>query len=133
MSVETEYAKPEFMKCWCIDANGVPVDQEELDYDPEEEFYGGVPIDSDGVDWGFSDSGGVSALRAATHDFCPRHECHRQIDETDSFCRNCGQTLNPRKFPCPTCGTPNVLTQADVNHRYQCDRCADAVERGMDI
>lgn len=35
---------------------------------------------------------------------------------------------NPRKFPCPTCGTPNVLTEKDVRAGYQCDRCADRVE-----
>lgn len=57
----------------------------------------------DGV--GFADPGGVSALRAATPD-------------------------NPRNLPCPTCGTPNVLTPLDARRGYQCDRCADRDERG---
>lgn len=35
---------------------------------------------------------------------------------------------NPRNLPCPTCGTPNVLTPADVARGYQCDRCADRDE-----
>ena len=35
---------------------------------------------------------------------------------------------NPRNLPCPTCGTENVLTPADVELGYQCDRCADAAE-----
>lgn len=53
----------------------------------------------------FADPGGNSALRAATSD-------------------------NPRNLPCPTCGTENVLTPADVQRGYQCDHCADALERG---
>ncbi len=57
----------------------------------------------DGV--GFADPGGRSALRAATPD-------------------------NPRVHPCPTCGTQNVLTPADVARGYQCNRCADRAERG---
>lgn len=51
----------------------------------------------------FADPGGNSALRAAT-------------------------PSNPRNLPCPTCGTENVLTPADVELGYQCDRCADAAE-----
>ncbi len=57
----------------------------------------------DGV--GFADPNGNSALRAATPN-------------------------NPRNQPCPTCGTPNVLTLIDVQRGYQCDTCADAAERG---
>lgn len=57
----------------------------------------------DGV--GFADPGGNSALRAETRD-------------------------NPRNLPCPTCEAPNRLTPADVRRGYQCDRCADALERG---
>jgi DNA-directed RNA polymerase subunit RPC12/RpoP len=34
------------------------------------------------------------------------------------------------EFPCPTCGEEDVLTAADVRHHYQCDRCADRIERG---
>jgi len=57
----------------------------------------------DGV--GFADPGGNSALRAATRG-------------------------NPRNLPCPTCGEPNRLTPIDVQRGYQCNSCADAVERG---
>lgn len=56
----------------------------------------------------FADPGGNSALRAATRD-------------------------NPRNQPCPTCDWPNRLTPADVERGYQCDRCADAMERGGEI
>ncbi|GIV03658.1 MAG: hypothetical protein KatS3mg015_2488 [Fimbriimonadales bacterium] len=35
---------------------------------------------------------------------------------------------NPRNLPCPTCGTPNVLTPMDQKAGYQCDMCADALE-----
>lgn len=55
----------------------------------------------DGV--GFQDPGGRSALRRVTR-------------------------RNPRNRPCPTCGTENVLTPADVRAGYQCDRCADRDE-----
>lgn len=37
---------------------------------------------------------------------------------------------NPRDQPCPTCGSLNVLTWIDVQRGYQCDMCADALERG---
>jgi len=69
----------------------------------------------DGDDWdreelidgvGFADPGGGSALRAATRD-------------------------NPRNLPCPNCGQENVLTPIDVQHGYQCDRCADLAESGF--
>lgn len=53
----------------------------------------------------FADPGGNSALRAATED-------------------------NPRDLPCPRCGDENVLTPADRQRGYVCDRCADAAERG---
>jgi hypothetical protein len=66
----------------------------------------------DGDDWqidgvGFADPGGRSALRAATPD-------------------------NPRNLPCPTCKRPNMLTPIDQQRGYQCDICADALERGFD-
>lgn len=54
----------------------------------------------------FADPGGRSALRAATR-------------------------RNPRNLPCPTCGAPNRLTPADRRLGYQCDACADALERGF--
>ena len=53
----------------------------------------------------FAVPGGNSALRAAT-------------------------PSNPRNLPCPTCGTPNVLTPADRARGYQCDACADRAESG---
>ena len=37
-----------------------------------------------------------------------------------------------RQHPCPTCGRENSLTDKDVKLGYQCDRCADAQERGID-
>lgn len=60
-------------------------------------------FDDDGCD--FADPGGRSALRAASK-------------------------RNPRNLPCPNCRRPNMLTPADVARGYQCDGCADAVERG---
>lgn len=56
----------------------------------------------------FADPGGDSALYPATED-------------------------NPRNLPCPTCGWPNSLTPADRARGYQCDSCATALERGLDI
>mgnify|MGYP000353679106 CR=1 FL=1 len=35
-----------------------------------------------------------------------------------------------RIHPCPNCDEPNRLTQADVLLGYQCDECADRMERG---
>lgn len=55
----------------------------------------------------FADPGGNSALRAATKD-------------------------NPRNLPCPTCEAPNRLTPKDRDLGYQCDTCADKLERGSD-
>jgi hypothetical protein len=69
--------------------------------------------DEDGPDYDdgdqiqFADPGGRSALRAASKS-------------------------NPRNRPCPTCGRKNVLTPEDVAHHYQCDACADRLERGCD-
>lgn len=37
---------------------------------------------------------------------------------------------NPRNLPCPTCGEKNRLTPADRALGYQCDACADQLERG---
>ena len=34
----------------------------------------------------------------------------------------------PRNLPCPTCGTPKMLTPADVRRGYQCASCADSEE-----
>jgi hypothetical protein len=38
---------------------------------------------------------------------------------------------NPRNLPCPTCGKKNKLTPADRRAGYQCDSCANEVERGL--
>jgi hypothetical protein len=71
-----------------------------------EDWECGDPDDEDLIDGvGFADPGGNSALRAATPD-------------------------NPRNLPCPNCGEENMLTPADVARHYQCDGCADALERG---
>lgn len=61
-------------------------------------------VDYEGCDT-FADPGGRSALRAATKG-------------------------NPRNLPCPTCKAPNRLTRADRARGYQCDSCADQLERG---
>jgi hypothetical protein len=68
------------------------------------------PDDYDPEEWAdmcerFADPGGNSALHAESHN-------------------------NPRNLPCPTCGEPNRLTPRDVAAGYQCDRCADMLERG---
>jgi predicted RNA-binding Zn-ribbon protein involved in translation (DUF1610 family) len=64
------------------------------------------PDDGDLIDGvGFADPGGNSALRAATK-------------------------KNPRNLPCPNCGAKNRLTRADRARGYQCDSCADQLERG---
>lgn len=36
--------------------------------------------------------------------------------------------INPRIYPCPTCGQENKLTPADRERGYQCDDCADREE-----
>lgn len=102
-------------------AKSQPLDDEDDEYPEPWSIY-----DEDGLDWGFADPGGRSALRAATYGNCPR--CRKKIGSRDDYCKHCGQQLNPQKFPCPTCGTKNVLTAADVQHRYQCNRCADRAE-----
>jgi hypothetical protein len=72
----------------------------------DDDYYDEEDYLIDGV--GFADPGGDSALRAETPD-------------------------NPRNLPCPTCGFPNRLTPIDRARGYQCDACANAMERGMDI
>ena len=39
---------------------------------------------------------------------------------------------NPRDQACPTCGEENILTRKDRELGYQCNSCADALERGVD-
>ena len=38
------------------------------------------------------------------------------------------RAYNQKRYPCPTCGTPNCLTEKDKEKGYQCDRCADGEE-----
>jgi ssDNA-binding Zn-finger/Zn-ribbon topoisomerase 1 len=73
----------------------------EEEFDDDRDF----PEDDDVMEE-FMDPGGNSALRAETED-------------------------NPRNLPCPTCGEPNRLTPRDRQLGYQCDGCADALERGF--
>lgn len=68
-------------------------------------YYGEFDPYGEGFDCDFADPGGNSSLRAATKS-------------------------NPRNRSCPTCKTRNVLTPKDVQLGYQCDRCADQLERG---
>jgi hypothetical protein len=58
------------------------------------------------IDVDFQDPGGRSCLRRATR-------------------------RNPRNKQCPTCKKPNKLTPRDVALDYQCDECADRLERGI--
>lgn len=51
----------------------------------------------------------------------------RQFARPGSALRRASR-YNPRNQPCPTCGTPNVLTLADRERGYQCDGCANAEE-----
>lgn len=79
-------------------------------YDNEDVGYDYGPEDEDSemleeLGLNFADPGGRSALRAASY-------------------------ANPRNLPCPTCHRENVLTPADVELGYQCDKCADEMERG---
>lgn len=73
-----------------------------MSYEFEEHY----PDEEDMIDGvGFAEPGGNSALRAATPE-------------------------NPRNLPCPTCGEPDRLTPIDRQRGYQCDQCADSLERG---
>lgn len=85
-------------------------DEEDDEIDPEYYESGGDYFERDDqeLDLAFADPGGDSALRAAT-------------------------PTNPRDQPCPTCHWPNRLTPKDVALGYQCDCCANALERGTDI
>ena len=76
-------------------------------YNPDSNFddYDGMDYDYDGSPMIFSDPSGNSALRAAGPG-------------------------NPRRYSCPTCHTRNVLTRKDKELGYQCDSCADRMERG---
>jgi hypothetical protein len=90
-----------------MEADGSEVDEDQV-FDPLVEALRNEDMDEDEVRrYAFADPGGNSALRAASRS-------------------------NPRNLPCPTCHTPNVLTPADRRRGYQCDRCADRAESGMD-
>jgi len=83
-------------------------DDEDEDNPPDPEADEDYPFPDDDDDRSeFADPGGNSALRAAT-------------------------PSNPRNLPCPTCGEPNRLTPKDVALGYQCNTCADKLERGCD-
>lgn len=45
---------------------------------------------------------------------------------------NSSLRAGPRTERCPTCKFPNRLTLEDVRLSYQCDACANALERGID-
>jgi hypothetical protein len=79
-----------------------------ITYNPDEGYYEEDYGEENDDDCDFADPGGVSALRTATPD-------------------------NPRDRPCPNCGHPDRLTRRDVALGYQCDSCANAIERGWDI
>ncbi len=81
---------------------------ESSDDDEGDEDYVDDPYDDEYGVRDFAEPGGGSALRAATDD-------------------------NPRDLPCPTCSRENALTRKDVQLGYQCDRCANAAERGIDM
>lgn len=76
-------------------------DDDEDEYEDDDEFDPGLDDDFSM----FADPGGESALRAAT-------------------------PSNPRDQPCRTCGAENVLTLEDVRLGYQCNTCAERLERG---
>lgn len=55
------------------------------------------------------------------------------FDYADPYSDSClrkATKKNPRNKPCPTCKAPNRLTPKDVGLGYQCNACADEVERG---
>lgn len=78
-------------------------DDEEQNGPPDEEDYNDDPDYAYRI--AFADPGGRSSLHAASK-------------------------RNPRIYPCPNCERENTLTAADVALGYQCDACADEVERG---
>lgn len=123
--------------CWCLVPKGHPFAGHtgvccsvHMDCDLPA-CYCDCPADYDPEDmpgYGFADPGGRSALRAATHERCPSHGCHKKLQPDWSWCPGDGTRLNPRKHPCPTCSAQRVLTDEDVALGYQCDACADRDE-----
>lgn len=58
--------------------------------------------------------------------------CPQFADPTGHSALRAASRTNPRNRRCPTCGKPNRLTPEDVALGYQCDECADRMERGGD-
>ena len=65
-------------------------------------------------------------------DDCNCHRCTGDAPFRDPGGRS-ALRAGALKHPCPTCRWPNRLSDADKARGYQCDRCADAQERGGDI
>jgi len=54
-------------------------------------------------------------------------------DEDEEFWDEGGESAlraGSRDYSCPTCGKTNALTAKDKQLGYQCDTCAESVERG---
>lgn len=82
------------------------VDNDDGIYDPPDDDEDEDVDNYDDYERGdFADPGGNSSLRAAS-------------------------PTNLRNLPCPSCERENMLTPKDVTLGYQCDACADEVERG---
>ena len=77
---------------------------------------------------------------------CDEGEAYGCAEDDDCNCDRCtggapfrdpGGTSSLRagelKHPCPSCRWPNRLSDADKARGYQCNRCADAQERGVDV
>ncbi len=62
-------------------------------------------------------------------DFDPYDDLDSYNDFVDPFGKS-ALRVGPRIHPCPTCGEPNRLSDADVRYGYQCDVCADRAEKG---
>ena len=72
-------------------------------FDPDDEEFEGYEGDDEDDRFQFAEPHSNSALIAASRS-------------------------NPRNLPCPTCGTPDVLTPADRARGYQCNACAMRAE-----
>lgn len=82
------------------DMPDVDEESEEAEFRDDNDYGDGREMDDE-----FQDPGGESALRRET-------------------------ASNPRNLPCPTCGVENKLTPKDHGLGYQCDSCANQLERG---
>jgi hypothetical protein len=54
----------------------------------------------------------------------------RRVFKDNKSALRAASRSNPRNLPCPNCREPNRLTPADKRKGYQCDACANALERG---